>query len=153
MDYWNSGNINIPLSIKYDKKNSDFRIYVKISNTAKQFLVNKTVYLQHILNENRKNTSNLENPAFNLSEVYQETPKIIRDIFGTGKLEFNNIQKVIKFQNDTKNFKYYLSLRGFLLFLLGSTGISNSPIHNVIKTLMENKFTKKDYPFLLKSIF
>jgi hypothetical protein len=50
-------------------------------------------------------------------------------------------------QND---FKYSLTLKGFILFLLGdqSNRISNSRIDKVIEALKQNEYTRKDYPFL-----
>ena len=77
----------------------------------------------------------------------------MRDTLGEGKDEWDNSIKVLEIEHDTRYFRYFLSFRGFLLFLLGSrfnsNGVKNKSIHKVIKALMENQFTKIDYPFLL----
>jgi len=147
--------LGLPLYIKHDKKNHDFKFYVRVSDTSKAVIINRIPFLQHILKDAAKEKiSKLggSTQVFHIHKLDQTASnlKISRDIYGYGKMEWNRSNEVVEIENNPRNFRYYLTLRGFLLFLLGSesNGISNSRISKVIKTLTENSYTKKDYPFL-----
>ena len=153
--------LGIPLYVKYDEKNKDFDIYVNESDIRIGRNINRIQFLKVAGSEAiNYNVINISKPTLDKSNV-----KVMKDIFGKGRGEFNRHLKVTYSKDIRRSERYFLSFSGFLLYLLDINSVkrnksedteykgknsyqTNTKINKMIDALTRNEYTRKDYPFL-----
>lgn len=153
--------LGIPLHVKYDERNKNFNIYVNESDIRIGRNINRIQFLKVAgIEAFNSNVINISKPALDKSNV-----KVMRDIFGKGREEFNWHLKVTPSKDIRRSKRYFLSFSGFLLYLLDINSMkrnkseeteyggknsyqTNTKINKMIDALIRNEYTKNDYPFL-----
>lgn len=135
-----------------DKKGYEFSLYLSEEHTEKGFYRNRTPFIDYKLNERAESRiSKLREGMKRTPFRDAETKEVIEDLYHYWPETESDMRRSLEIgtiENDSRNFAFFLTIKGFLLYLLGRQ--DSRKINKVIESLSQNEYAKNDFSFLWK---